>query len=111
MRHLLVFFIILAPLFAHARDVFLSGTIRDKSGQPLDAVTVTIIDDEKNVLAYTLTNSADHFALSLKGQKDQSSLSMVVTSIGYRKTTIPLKEEKFPLVLDIEEEPFTIADL
>ncbi len=111
MRHLLVFFIILAPLFAHAQDVFLSGTIRDKSGQPLDAVTVTIIDDEKNVLAYTLTNSAGNFALSLKGQKDQSSLSMVVTSIGYRKTTIPLKEEKFPLVLDIEEEPFTIAEV
>lgn len=111
MRHILVLFIILTPLFARAQDVSLSGIIRDKSGQPLDAVTVTVTDDEKNVLAYTLTNSAGNFAFSLKGQKDQSSLSLVVTSIGYRKTTIPLKEEKFPLVLDIEEEPFTISEV
>ena len=111
MRHFLAFVIFLFPLVACAQDISVSGIVRDKKGQPLESMTVTLFDGKEDVVAYGITDRNGCFVLTLGSQDDQSGLSVVVTSIGYKKTAIPLKDKRNPVIIDVEEESFTVPEI
>lgn len=99
-----------AECFAAASDaVNLKGTVKERNGETMPGVIVTVKNPQGQNVAYTSTNAAGSFALSYPKTLTEGTINF--SCIGYQKLTIPLSRFKNDDDVTLTEEAFTLKEV
>lgn len=113
-RYLLILFCLI-PFFAAGQSaattgtVVLSGTVKERSGEPMPGVIITVKNGDGKNVAYTSTNSAGAFSLSYPESLTEGTVNF--SCIGYGGLVIPLGKFKNNSDYILTEEAFTLKEV
>lgn len=98
MKKLLITLIILVPLFLHAQQQ-VKGIVCDVTGKPLDAATIILSRQNKNV-AYALADSG-RFTLSYR---ETGVYTMTATLVGYKNVSreVQLPKDSLKIIMQAD---------
>lgn len=95
-------------VFLHSQTT-LKGTISNVKKRVLDNITIVIEDNNKNILAYSITNSKGFYTLKVKTSLD--SLLLKVSSLGYKKIAKQIVNKTQTLNFVIEESKIELEEV
>lgn len=113
-RYLLILFCLI-PFFAAGQSaattdtVVLSGTVKERSGEPMPGVIITVKNGVGKNVAYTSTNTAGTFTITCP--KTVTGGTINFSCIGYKKLVVAFDQFKNNSDHILSEEAFTLKEV
>ncbi len=89
--------------------VVLTGSVKERGGEPVAGVIITVKNREEKNVAYTSTGAIGTFSLSYPGTLTEGTIQF--SCIGYQKLVIPLGQFKNGSEYTLTEEAFALKEV
>lgn len=94
---------------AATNAVVLTGSVKERGGEPVAGVIITVKNREEKNVAYTSTGAIGTFSLSYPGTLTEGTIQF--SCIGYQKLVIPLGQFKNGSEYTLTEEAFALKEV
>ncbi len=109
LRYIIIKMLLMSCLCVCAQNNTYDGTVCDVHGQPLDMVSVVILNESGSPVSYTRTDENGRFVLSC--DTSRHAVSMSFSFIGYERKIVPLPEFRNGSKVTLAEQPFSLNEV